>query len=118
MENREDIKDKARKIVALLPKKNCGKCGYNNCGEFAIALAGGKASPYDCHKNQSSAREIAEIAGIELPERTGVQASAHGHHHLSGGIGHHFGHHHGHHCGRHGHGRHHEGGHHHSGLNQ
>lgn len=113
MENREDIKDKARKIVTLLPKENCGKCGYNNCGEFAIALAEGKASPYDCHKSQSSAREIAEVAGIELPERAEVHACAHSHHH-PGDMGHHFGHHHGHYDGRHGHGRHHhEGGRHH-----
>ncbi len=98
MDNEQDIKEKARKIVALLPKKNCGKCGYENCGKFAVAVASGKASSYDCHKSQSSAREIEEIAGITLPERNEKEfAISQGHHHyyvLHGG-GHHHGHHHG-----------------------
>ena len=42
------IREKAREIVGYLPGKNCGKCGFANCGEFAVAVAEGKATISDC----------------------------------------------------------------------
>src|SRR4030042_6562658 len=57
-EKHETIKEKARKIVALLPKQNCGKCGFTSCGEFAMAVAQENASPFGCHKQPSSGDTI------------------------------------------------------------
>lgn len=107
-----EIKDtgKLREIVKLLPKENCGKCGYDNCGAFAVALVAGKASPLDCHGPIPNVKEIYEILGIEVPEGAELQAV--------GGKGHHYGGHHDHrgHRGHHGYGlgvrgHHHSGGH-------
>ena len=86
--------EKLRKIVSLLPKENCGKCGYDNCGAFAVALVAGKASPLDCHKSRSSVKEICEVLGMEVPEGAELPAAGHGrghhgHHSHHGGDGHH-----------------------------
>jgi predicted RNase H-like HicB family nuclease len=70
-ENNDKIKEKARKIVALLPKKNCGKCGFTSCGEFAMAVAQGNASPFGCHKQPSSGDTISEITGIMAHKQEG-----------------------------------------------
>jgi len=39
---------KIRNIYEALPKLNCGLCGYGNCGQFARAVAEGRASPFGC----------------------------------------------------------------------
>ena len=56
--------EKAKKIVSLLPKENCGKCGFDNCGAFAVALVAGKASPLDCHGPIPNVKEICETYRI------------------------------------------------------
>jgi hypothetical protein len=66
IENQETSREKARKIVAFLPKENCGKCGFNGCGEFAMAVVQGHASPYGCHKQPSSGAKISEIMGTAI----------------------------------------------------
>ncbi len=66
--------EKARKIVSLLPKENCGKCGFENCGGFAMAVAEGKASPFGCHENPSAGYEISKVLGVEAPEEVKAQA--------------------------------------------
>ena len=35
-------------IVKVLPKQNCGKCGFPNCGAFAKAIIEGKTDYGDC----------------------------------------------------------------------
>ena len=67
-------KEKLRKIVNLLPKENCGKCGFENCGKFALAVAEGKASPFGCHENPSAGYEISKVLGVEAPEEVKVPA--------------------------------------------
>ena len=99
--------EKLRRIVNLLPRENCGKCGYDNCGAFAVALVAGKASPLDCHKSLASVKEICEVLGIEVPEGAASPALTHGRGH-HGRHGHHI--HHGH--GRGGDGHRHPGRHH------
>ena len=89
--------EKLRKLVNLLPKENCGKCGYDNCGAFAVALVAGKASPFDCHGAIPNTKEICEILGIEVPEGAELQAAGHRVHHHGGHHGHHS------HHGNHGH---------------
>ena len=66
--------EKARKIVSLLPKENCGKCGFENCGGFAMAVAEGEASPFGCHENPSAGYEISKVLGVEAPEEVKAQA--------------------------------------------
>ncbi len=58
----EEYDEVVEKIYRLLPKKNCGKCGYNSCYECAIAIARGIAPPDACrvvgYKIESDIRQI------------------------------------------------------------
>ncbi len=86
--------EKAREIVSLLPKENCGKCGFANCGEFALAVAEGKASPCGCHKDPAAGYEISKLLGIEVPQGVelaslGRRMRRHLHHHYANPHGHH-----------------------------
>ena len=96
--------EKLKKIVALLPKENCGKCGYENCGEFAVALVAGQASPTDCRKSLDRINEICEVLGIEVPEGAARLAEEHRKHHGHHEHGHHGRHSHHSHHGHHGRG--------------
>jgi len=60
-------KDKIRDIYELLPKLNCGLCGYGSCGRFAKAVAGGRTSPFGCRRNPWAGYKISEIIGAEAP---------------------------------------------------
>ncbi|MDP3177533.1 MAG: 4Fe-4S binding protein [Spirochaetaceae bacterium] len=57
----------AAALDAFLPGHDCGLCGARNCGEFAIALAAGKADPALCGPGgdavESRIREILAEAG-------------------------------------------------------
>ena len=69
---KEDIK----KIHALLPKRNCGLCGYDNCGKFAKAVAEQKASPFGCRQNPWLGYRLSEIIGIKPSDsRYGFQSA-------------------------------------------
>ena len=92
MANESKDTERLRKIVSLLPKENCGKCGFENCGKFALALVAGKASPIDCRKSLDRVNEICQVLGVEVPEGAELQAvGLRGHHH--GGHHGHHGHH-------------------------
>ncbi len=108
--------EKLRQVVKLLPLKHCGKCGYDNCGQYAVALVGGKVSPVTCKKSLDQVNEICAVLGVPVPANTAElieerrQRHAHGHH----GHGHHGkgqGGHHGHGGNHHGGGGHHGSGH-------
>lgn len=73
MADKGEIKEKARKIVKLLPKSNCGKCGFDNCGKFAMAVAEGAASPFGCQENPLVGYRISEIIGTKVPEEARAQ---------------------------------------------
>lgn len=60
-------KQKIRQIYETLPKLNCGLCGFGNCGQFARAVAEGRASPFGCKQNPWSGYEISEIMGVKVP---------------------------------------------------
>jgi Na+-translocating ferredoxin:NAD+ oxidoreductase RNF subunit RnfB len=62
--NKKIIKD----IYEALPKLNCGLCGYGNCGQFARAVAEGRASPFGCQQNPWAGYKISEIIGVKAPE--------------------------------------------------
>ena len=53
-------------IVKVLPKQNCGKCGFPNCGAYAKALVEGKAKYNVCAIGREEiAKKIKEILGRE-----------------------------------------------------
>jgi Na+-translocating ferredoxin:NAD+ oxidoreductase RNF subunit RnfB len=62
-----DNKDNIKKIYELLPHINCGLCGYENCGQFAKAVAEGSASPFGCRQNPWAGHKISEIMGVRIP---------------------------------------------------
>lgn len=63
-----DKKKVIRKVYEGLPKLNCGLCGYGNCGQFARAVAEGKASPFACQQNPWLGYKMSEIIGVKIPE--------------------------------------------------
>ena len=80
-------KEKIGAIYEALPKLNCGFCGFGSCGQFARAVAEGKASPFGCRQNPWSGYRISEIIGARVPaysygyqpasvSRPGVSSSA------------------------------------------
>ena len=60
-------REKIRQIYEVLPKLNCGLCGFTNCGHFARAVVEGKASPFGCKQNPLSGCKISDIAGMKVP---------------------------------------------------
>jgi len=46
-ERRKLAKASVKKIVKVLPELNCGKCGFDNCGKFARAVAEERAQNLD-----------------------------------------------------------------------
>lgn len=90
--------EKLKEIVNLLPGENCGKCGFENCGKFALALVEGKAKPTECRKSNSNLKEIYSALGIEVSSEQELQVTGrvhgnhthvhHGHHKHNGHIGH------------------------------
>ncbi len=60
-------KEKIRKISEVLPKLNCGFCGFGNCGQFARAVVEGRASPFGCRQNPSAGFQISKILGQKVP---------------------------------------------------
>jgi hypothetical protein len=60
-------KDNIKKIYELLPKLNCGLCGYDNCGQFAKAVAEKQASPFGCRQNPWLGYRLSEIIGAQVP---------------------------------------------------
>jgi len=60
-------KEKIRKIYEVLPKLNCGLCGFGSCGQFARAAAEGRASPFGCRQSPWAGYRISEIIGVRVP---------------------------------------------------
>lgn len=56
-------------IQDVLPKANCGACGYPGCAAFAEAVVAGKVGADDCIPGGAeTAQKIAEILGREIGE--------------------------------------------------
>ncbi|MFW6115111.1 MAG: (Fe-S)-binding protein [Thermodesulfobacteriota bacterium] len=58
-----DTKDKIKQIYDALPHLNCGQCGFEGCGQFAKAVAEGRASPFGCRQDPWAGYRISEIMG-------------------------------------------------------
>ena len=69
MSDKKDTKEKIRKIYEVLPKLDDQRCGYKSCGEFARAVAEGKAPCYGCVSGGPEvAAKVCEIMGAEVPQ--------------------------------------------------
>jgi len=69
MVDKKDIKEKTREIYEVLPKLDDQRCGYKTCGEFARAVADGKAPCYGCVSGGPEvAAKVCEIMGARVPE--------------------------------------------------
>ncbi|MCD6599636.1 MAG: hypothetical protein J7L19_03595 [Dehalococcoidia bacterium] len=70
-------KEKIREIYQVLPKLNCGLCGYGNCAQFARAVVEGRASSFGCKQDPSVGYEISKIVGTETAAYSyGFQSTA------------------------------------------
>jgi len=76
----EATKDKIKQIYEALPHLNCGFCGFESCGQFAKAVAEGRASPFGCRQDPGAGYRISQIMGEEVPpmgfDRTFHQGSS------------------------------------------
>jgi Na+-translocating ferredoxin:NAD+ oxidoreductase RNF subunit RnfB len=54
-------KQKIKRIYQVLPKQDCGFCGFNGCGQFARAVAEGRASAFGCKQDPQVGYIINEI---------------------------------------------------------
>jgi len=76
MVDKKDIKEKIKKIYEVLPKLDDQRCGYKSCGEFARAVAEGKAPCYGCVSGGSEvAAKVCEIMGAKVPQEATPQFS-------------------------------------------
>ena len=76
MIDKEDVKEKTRKIYEVLPKLDDQRCGYKTCGEFARAVADGKAPCYGCVSGGPEVTaKVCEIMGARVPEKAIPQLS-------------------------------------------
>jgi hypothetical protein len=74
MEDKKDIREKTKKIYEVLPKLDDQRCGYKTCGQFARAVAEGKASCYGCVSGGPEvAAKVCEIMGARFPEEAILQ---------------------------------------------
>jgi hypothetical protein len=72
--DKKDIKEKIRKIYEVLPKLDDRQCGYKSCGEFARAVAEGKAPCYGCFSGGPEvAAKVCEIMGAKVPQEAIAQ---------------------------------------------
>lgn len=63
----EATKDKIKHIYETLPHLNCGLCGFEGCGQFARAVAEGRASPFGCRQDPGAGYRISQIMGERVP---------------------------------------------------
>jgi hypothetical protein len=74
MVDKKEIKEKIRKIYEVLPKLDDQRCGYKSCGEFARAVAEGKAPCYGCVSGGPEvATKVCEIMGAKVPQEAIAQ---------------------------------------------
>ena len=70
MADEKNIKEKTKKIYEVLPKLDDQRCGYKTCGEFARAVADGKAPCYGCVSGGPEvAAKVCDIMGARVPEQ-------------------------------------------------
>ena len=74
MREKKDMKEKIKKIYDALPKLDDQRCGYRTCGEFARAVADGKAPCYGCVSGGAqAAAKVCEIMGAKVTQEARAQ---------------------------------------------
>jgi CO dehydrogenase/acetyl-CoA synthase gamma subunit (corrinoid Fe-S protein) len=69
MADKKEIKEKLKKIYEVLPKLDDGRCGYRTCGQFARAVAEGRAPCYGCATGGPQVtKKVCEVMGVKFPE--------------------------------------------------
>jgi len=69
MTGKEEIKKRTREIYNVLPKLDDHICGYSTCGQFARAVAEGRAPCNGCITGGPEvAAEVCRITGVDIPE--------------------------------------------------
>jgi Na+-translocating ferredoxin:NAD+ oxidoreductase RNF subunit RnfB len=64
---RVEVDPRQSQIEEILPRANCGSCGYGGCAAYAEALAKGEAAPNACTPGGPEvAGKIARIMGIQV----------------------------------------------------
>lgn len=67
------VDPKIESVIGMLPRANCGACGYPSCVALAEAIVSGKADPTSCKVGgESTAKKIVEFIGagkVDLKER-------------------------------------------------
>ena len=76
------VNERVERVLGVLPGANCGGCGFIGCGDYAEAVAAGKAEPNKCPVGgEACAKSVAAIMGIDLshhlPYRPVVHCGAH-----------------------------------------
>ncbi len=56
---------RVEEVLSLLPRSNCGACGYPSCEALANDIVAGKVNPRACKVGgESTAKKIAERLGM------------------------------------------------------
>ena len=77
MADKEEIKEKTKRIYEVLPQLDDRRCGYKTCGIFARAVAEGRALCDGCVSGGPAvAAKICEIMGVKIPEPAFSQAAS------------------------------------------
>jgi len=75
---KNEIKEKIKRIHDVLPKLDDELCGYKTCGQFARAVAEGRAPCYGCVSGgRGVAEKVCDIMGMEVPEKIHEAYPAH-----------------------------------------
>jgi Na+-translocating ferredoxin:NAD+ oxidoreductase RNF subunit RnfB len=73
-----EVDPKVDALNAALPGANCGGCGFVGCGEYAEAMAAGKAEVTLCGPGGAGcAAKLASIMGVEVGEQLPYRAVVH-----------------------------------------
>jgi len=77
MTKTEEAKKKTRQIYEALPKLDDQKCGYRSCGEFARAVAEGRAPCDGCVTGGPEVTaQVCQIMGVDIPEKSAGESYA------------------------------------------
>ena len=67
VEESNEFERKVKEIYELLPKRDCGACGYGSCYECAIAIAKGEATLDTCRVLKTLRSRQVSYSKIQSP---------------------------------------------------